>query len=124
MDVAAVSILKRPAENDVATGGLSENTLVEVFKGWPGSHDNPSRGSITIEFSSHRARTKGTQIFVFIAFGQNQQKPFSNRNGAAACRTVKLGGVELFIGCGRGVGTGSATGKGESGLRLHRLVVR
>ena len=93
---------------------------MEIFTGWPGSYDNPSRGSITIEFCSHRARTKGTQIFVFIAFGQDQQQPFSNRNGAAAVRTVKLGGVELFKGCGRAVGTGSATGKGEVGLRLHR----
>ena len=93
---------------------------MEIFTGWPGSYDNPSRGSITIEFCSHRARTKGTQIFVFVTFGQDQQKPFSNRNGATAVRTVKLGGVELFIGCGRAVGTGSATGKGEIGLRLHR----
>ena len=93
---------------------------MEIFTGWPGSCDNPSRGPIAIEFCSHRARTKRTQIFVFIAFGQDQQQPFSNRNGAAAVRTVKLGGVELFKGCGRAVGTGSATGKGEVGLRLHR----
>ena len=95
---------------------------MEIFTGWPGSYDNPSWGSITIEFCSHRARTKRTQIFVFIAFGQDQQQPFSNRNGAAAVRTVKLGGVELFIGCGRALGTGPATGNGESGLRLHRSV--
>jgi hypothetical protein len=93
---------------------------MEVVTGWPGSHDNPSRGSVAIEFCSHRARAKGTQVFVFVAFGQNQQQPFSHRNGAAAGRAVKLGGIELFKGCGRAVGTVSATGSCESDLRLHR----
>ena len=106
--------------DNVITGDLSEKTRMEIFTGWPGSHENPSRGFVTIEFCSHRARAKGTQVFVFIAFGQDQQQPFSNRNGAAASRAVKLGGIELFIGSGSAVGTGSATGNGESGLRLHR----
>lgn len=93
---------------------------MEVVTGWPESHDNPSRGSVAIEFCSHRTRAKGAQVFVFIAFGQDQQQPFSNRNGAAAGRAVKLGGIELLIGGGRAVGTGSATGNCKSGLRLHR----
>ena len=92
---------------------------MEVVTCWPGSHDNPSWGSVAIEFCSHRARAKGTQVLVFIAFGQNQQQPFSHRYGAAAGRAVKLGRIELFIGRGRDVGAVPAAAGCEGGFRLH-----
>lgn len=44
---------------------------------------------------SHRGRAEGAQVFVLIAFRQDQQELLANRHRAAAFRTIKFSGIEF-----------------------------
>jgi hypothetical protein len=53
-------------------------------------------GGVLIDLCAHRRRTIGTEIFVFVPFGENQKKPLPDRRSDPALRAVKRGRFKLF----------------------------
>jgi hypothetical protein len=45
---------------------------------------------------SYGCGTKGTQVFIFFSFRENQKETFSHRHGSATLRAIELGGIKFL----------------------------
>jgi len=53
-------------------------------------------GGVLVDLRAHRRRTIGTEILVFVPFGEDQKKPLPDRHSNPALRAVKGGCFKLF----------------------------